>query len=84
MSITMVNGHACANCSEISQAKRGENPHQSVVEKGQIEAAQAKEAAGLNASLPTSARLPNAVSAATESERPRAKLDFSQFLDQLA
>lgn len=75
MSITMVNGFACSNCSDVSKAKRGEDPQQSAAEKIQADAAKVARSDAL---------IPEAIPAIAESERPRAKLDFSNFVDKLA
>jgi hypothetical protein len=75
MSMTMVNGYSCANCADISKAKRGEDPQQSPAEKIQQEAARAAQANAL---------LPDAVAPAADTERVRAPLDFSHMLDKLA
>lgn len=75
MSMTIVNGYSCANCADVSKAKRGEDPQLSPAEKIQQDAVRAAQ---------TNALLPEAVAPAAESERLRAKLDFSQMLDKLA
>ena len=75
MSMTIVNGYSCANCSDVSKAKRGEDPQQSPAEKIQAEAVRAAQ---------SNALLPEAVAPAAESERVRAALDFSTVLDKLA
>jgi hypothetical protein len=75
MSMTIVNGYACANCADVSKAKRGEDPQQSPAEKIQAEAIRAAQSSPI---------LQDAVAPADETERPRAKLDFSQMFDKLA
>lgn len=75
MAIEMVNGYACANCSDASLAKKGIDPSKaSTVAEGL-----ALEKSEKNAN----ALLPDAIQGAAEAERARPKLDFSQNLDIL-
>ena len=75
MAIEMVNGYACANCSDVALAKRGVDP---------TKASNLAEGLALEKAEKTgNALLPDAVEGAREAERARPKLDFSRALDLL-
>jgi hypothetical protein len=75
MAVEMVNGYACANCTEAAKAARGIDPHQSPAE-----VASAKQAA----QQAKDALVPHSIEALTQDGRPRARLDYAQTLDKLA
>ena len=77
MSIQLVNGYACSNCSDVAQAKRGIDPHEGV---GAPPKATALELSSEDVNSALDAR---AVQEPGDSADTRRKLDYSLFVDRL-
>jgi hypothetical protein len=82
MATTMVNGYACRNCNEVSKAKRGIDPRETLAERAQLDRLQAEQAQGgiQNSQVGSTTSVNGAGSIADA----RVPLEYSRFVDRLA
>jgi hypothetical protein len=86
MSVEMINGYPCANCAEVSLAKRGIDPHKKPGDPEGLDKDAAKGVAGTGAATGASGTGdgPAGVEAKGDAADVRAPLDYTQNLDKLA